>query len=74
MFGDRKFADVDPPDLLDHEGAEFLLLAAAEDPERELGIELDEAREQKAHARIFRDLRLHKSEHPVEPLFEGDWK
>lgn len=73
VFRDRKFADLDPPDFLDHEGAEFLLVAAAEDPERELGIEMDEAHEQRAEARIFRDLRLHKSEHPVEPLFRGEW-
>lgn len=73
VFGGRKFADVNPPDFLDHEGAEFVLIAASEDPEQELGIELDAENESRTSADIFRDLGLRKSEHPVEPLFEGEW-
>lgn len=74
VFRDRKFADADPPEFLDHEGAEFLLIAAAHDPEKELGIELDEEHRKRDDALVFRDLRLHKSENPVKPLFEGTWE
>jgi hypothetical protein len=40
-FGGRRFIPADPPDLLDHPGAELVLIGAAEDAARELGIELD---------------------------------
>jgi hypothetical protein len=73
VFHDRKFAEVDPPEFLDHEGAAFVMIAASESPEEELGIELDTDREDRASADIFNDLRLRKSEHPVEPLLKGDW-
>lgn len=76
VFRDRKFADADPPELLDHEGVEVLLVGASSDLGDELGSELPErARDEDASsADIFRDLRLHKSKHPVEPLFEGRWE
>lgn len=74
IFRDRKFADADPPDFLDHEGSEFLMIAASDDPEKELGVHLDTDNETRDKADIFRDLRLHKSEHPLEPLFKGEWR
>lgn len=73
-FRGRKFADADPPDFLDHEGAEFLMISASEDPEQELGIKLDRDKESRTSADIFRDLHVHKSETPVKPLFEGEWR
>jgi hypothetical protein len=39
-FGGRRFIPADPPELLDHPGAELVLIGAAEDAARELGIEL----------------------------------
>jgi hypothetical protein len=74
LFRDRKFADADPPDFLDHEGAEFLMIAASESPEQELGVHIDTDRETRDKADIFRDLHLHRSEHPTEPLFKGEWR
>ncbi|MCW8195490.1 hypothetical protein F6455_11890 [Proteobacteria bacterium 005FR1] len=73
-FRDRKFADADPPEFLDHEGAEFVMIAAAESPREELGIHIETERESRDKADIFRDLHLHKSEHPIEPLFKGEWR
>jgi hypothetical protein len=67
-FRGRRFADVDPSDFLDYEGTQFVLVGASDQLERDLG----ETREP-ASAKIFRQLRLRKSEHPVEPLFEGRW-
>jgi hypothetical protein len=74
QFHGRRFAPVDPPDFLDHAGAELVLVGASEEPERELGVDLEADEEDAASADIFRDLRLRKSEHPVRPLFEGRWE
>lgn len=73
-FRDRKFADVDPPDFLDHEGAELILIAADEDISEELGVELDTERETSASAEIFRDLHVDKSNLPTEPLLDRRWE
>lgn len=73
-FRDRRFGEADPPQFLDHEGTEFLLVSASDDLKEELGIELETEHETEATAEIFKDLRLQKSEHPLEPLFEGKWE
>lgn len=73
-FGGRRFVAVDPPDFLDYEGAEVLLVGATEDVPEEIGIELDPQRETEGTAEIFEDLRMAKSRHPVEPLFKGKWE
>lgn len=72
-FADRRFVSVDTPEFLDHEGAELVLIAAAEDVTAELGIELNPKHESRTRAKVLSDLRLRKSEHPIEPLVEGEW-
>ncbi|MFW6076863.1 MAG: hypothetical protein ACOC71_03855 [Hyphomicrobiales bacterium] len=72
-FRDRRFAREDVR-LLDVENAEFLLVGARTDPEREYGLDLDTAEEDYGHADIVRDLKMVKSRHPVEPLFKGTWQ
>ena len=61
------------PQLLDYEGTELLLISAAEDIQAELGVELDVEHESGRSAAIFKDLRMEKGAHPLEPLFTGDW-
>lgn len=73
IFRDRKFADVDPVDFLNHEGAEFLLVGASDDIREELGIRLDAEKESGQSADIFNQMGIDKSEQPVEPLLKGDW-
>lgn len=73
LFEERRFIPVDPPDFLDHPGAELVLVGADEDVSGELGLDLDPAEETERTAEIFNDLRLTKSQRPVTPLFEGDW-
>lgn len=73
-FADRRFIEVDPPDFLDYEGAEVLFVGAEAEVPEELGIELEPERESEGSAEIFNDLRMAKSRHPVEPLFEGEWE
>ena len=70
-FEGRKFIAADPPDFLDHEGAELLLIGASERPTKELGIELH-AEEEDAHSADIFDT-LERGEHPTRPLFEGKW-
>ncbi|KAM0933718.1 hypothetical protein DsansV1_C34g0224591 [Dioscorea sansibarensis] len=40
QLGNRRFAPADPPDLLNYEGCELLLISASDDVEGELGMEL----------------------------------
>jgi hypothetical protein len=73
-FRGRRFIDPNPPDFLNYEGAELLLIGAAADVKAELGIDLDPQRETERTAEIFRQLKLERDEHPVEPLFTGEWR
>lgn len=73
-FEDRRFIDADPPDLLDYDGSQFVLISAAEDVKEDLGIELSPQDEDESRAEIFSDLRLEKSKQPIEPLLEGEWE
>ncbi|HET8700227.1 MAG TPA: hypothetical protein VFL97_00970, partial [Nitrococcus sp.] len=74
VFRGRKFSECDPPDFLDKPGTELLLIGASEDVTEELGIRLDTDRETHSTADIFKDLKLDKTEHPLEPLFKGEWE
>jgi ketosteroid isomerase-like protein len=71
-FGERRFSPVDPPELLDYEGAEVVIIGAAEDAAEELGIELDPETERVEDADLFRKLRVSREELPVEPLDRGE--
>jgi hypothetical protein len=51
-----------------------LLIASSESPDEELGIELHPQPESEWTANIFKDLRMEKLGHPVEPLFTGEWQ
>ncbi|WP_243373656.1 hypothetical protein [Geotalea sp. SG265] len=73
-FHDRRFADADPPELLDYPGAELMLIGAEEQPGKELAIGLKPDKENESSADIFRDLKLNRKKHPVKPLFEGKWE
>jgi hypothetical protein len=72
-FGGRRFLPVDPPDFLDYDGAELMLIGASENPEKEFGIEFKPDREDEHRADIFRIRKLPR-ELVREPLFEGKWK
>lgn len=73
-FGGRRFAPADPPDFLDHEGTEFLLIGARKDAEEELGVDLNPQQEDEHSAEILRKLRLPEEQHPREPLLRGSWR
>jgi hypothetical protein len=71
-FGRRRFAPLDDPRLLDYEGAELVVIGAAEDVESELGVRLDQDEERLETADLFRQLRIGPGELPVEPLERGE--
>lgn len=71
-FEGRRFAPTDPH-LLDFEGAEFILVGARDDPEERYGIDIPAEDEEGGKADIFTKLRMARSRHPAEPLFEGKW-
>ena len=71
-FRGRRFEREDVK-LLDFPGAEFIMIGARTNPER-YGIELDTEAEDYEHAEIIRELRMVKSHHPIQPLFEGHWQ
>lgn len=71
-FGSRKWIGADPPAFLDHEGAEFLLIAGDDDmgdPDIDLAPESEDA----SSADVFEELHLEPSEEAKKPLFEGAW-
>jgi hypothetical protein len=74
LFGKYRFIPAVPPDILDYEGAEIILVGARADISAELGIELNAEHETEATAEIFNDLKLERSLHPLAPLFEGKWE
>ena len=73
VFQGHRFANVDPPDFLDHEGTEFVLISASGDIGKELGIELDTEKETLETAELFRSLKMDKDKKP-EPLLKGHWR
>jgi hypothetical protein len=73
-FQGRRFISVDPPEFLDYEGAEILLVGARQDMFAELGLDLSPEHETETTAEIFKDLKLERSLHPLTPLFEGKWE
>jgi hypothetical protein len=73
-FQGRRFIPAEPPDFLDYEGAEILLVGARQDVFAELGLELNPEHETEATAEIFNDLKMERSLHPLTPLFKGKWE
>jgi len=73
-FGDRRWLPADPPEFLDHEGAEFVLIGGRVEADADLGIDLEPQPEDEKSAEVFKDLHLEKSERTIKPLFEGTWE
>jgi hypothetical protein len=72
-FEGRRFIPVDPPDFLNYEGAEMVLIGAGENAEQELGIGFRPDEETECTADVLEDLRLPR-EIVRAPLFECQWK
>jgi hypothetical protein len=72
-FAGRRFVPVDPPDFLNRDGAQLILIGTKEDPETELGIEFKADHEDEHTADVLKDLKLPR-EIVRAPLFQGKWK
>lgn len=72
-FGDQKFAKKIQPDMLDYEHAEFILIGAKEDPEKELGIKLDAEEESISQSSLVKELKLEEGKKRLKPIEEGEW-
>jgi hypothetical protein len=71
-FGDRRWINVDDPDLLNYENTQLLLIGARKkEVEEELGINIDEEKESARTAELFTELKLRKDQVPLQPLFKG---
>ncbi|MDG4650156.1 hypothetical protein P6F26_17035 [Roseibacterium sp. SDUM158017] len=71
-FGDRRF-DREDVELLNREGAEFVMVGARRDPEKSYGVDLQAEDEDYESSDTARRMRLVKSRHPAKPLLEGGW-
>jgi len=80
-FGSRRYAPADPPDLLNYEGCELLLIAASDDVEDELGLQLEGEVEvedgvgenQQAAASCSGLVKMFGEVADVKPLLSGSW-
>ncbi|HEX4206137.1 MAG TPA: hypothetical protein VHZ51_18455 [Ktedonobacteraceae bacterium] len=73
-LGKHKWIPADPPSFLDYEGTQILLIGAESDASEELGIDLQPQSEKDALDAIVNDLRLELPQHPLAPLFKGQWQ
>lgn len=74
-MGSRRFVPADPPDFLNYEGCELLLISASDDLEEELGLELKvEVEESRAELDSSDLLKTFGEVGPVEPLLSGTWE
>jgi hypothetical protein len=72
-FGDRRFIPLYPPEFLDHEGAELLVMGSDEGPVEDLDIDLRPECETEETSNLFQELEIDRERHPVEPLLTGKW-
>jgi hypothetical protein len=72
-FGDRRWINAEP-EILNYQNTQVLLVGARKKGvEEELGIDLDEEKENENTAELFRDLKIKKSEVPLRPLLKGEF-
>ncbi|KAJ8759961.1 hypothetical protein K2173_010817 [Erythroxylum novogranatense] len=71
QFGHKRYCSADPPDFLNYEGCEFLLISASDDIEQELGLELK--RECEADPSCSDLTKNFGETTPTKPLLEGTW-
>lgn len=74
LFGRRRYHPADPPEFLNHEACEFLLISASDDVQQELGLELGTAHAECPDlTQTFRFGDDADAAVPLRPLFHGTW-
>ena len=73
-FGDRRWINVDEPELLNYENTQVLLIGARQKAvQEELGIDLNEEKETANTAELFKELKIRQEHVPLKPLLEGEF-
>ncbi len=73
-FGARKWIAADPPEFLNYEGAEIVLISGRDEEAGQLSDDLEPDPEDEDSADVFQELGLERSGPAVGPLFEGSWQ
>lgn len=71
QFGQSRYAPAEPPDFLNHEGCEFLLISASDDIEDELGLDLKTEQAGEANESCSDLVRTFGAS--TKALFQGTW-
>jgi hypothetical protein len=70
-FGDRRWINVEDPELLNYENTQLLLIGARKkDVEEELAIDIDEQKETEKSADLFKELNIKREQVPLKPLLK----
>ncbi len=72
-FENKNFIPLISVKFLNYEGAELLLIGAKKSVKKSLKTKIKPESETINTADIFIDLKLWKEEHPISPLFSGEW-
>ncbi len=72
-FDDKNFIPLNSVEFLNVENTELLLIGLHKTSGKSLQVNLKSEVETFNTADIFNDLKLWKDEHPVSPLFSGEW-
>ncbi|MGE5634001.1 MAG: DUF2795 domain-containing protein [Deltaproteobacteria bacterium] len=71
-FGEKRWINVYDSKILDFENTQLLLIGARKrNVEEELGIEIDQEKENKNNADIFKELKIKREEIPLQPFLKG---
>lgn len=71
-FGNRRWINVDDPQLLNYTNIQLLLIGARKkDVEEELGIDIDEEKETLNSSDLYRELMIMKNQIPMKSLLKG---
>jgi hypothetical protein len=73
-FGARKWIAADPPEFLDYEGAELVLIGGDDSQGQDPSLGLQPEAEDERSAEIFEVLKIDRSDRAAKPLFEGAWE
>jgi hypothetical protein len=71
-FGDKRWINIDDPQLLNYENAQLLLIGARKkDVEEELGIDINEEKETLNSTDLYKELKVKRNQIPIKPLLKG---
>lgn len=71
-FGKKRWINIDDPRLINYQNTQVLLIGARkENVKEELDIEINEDKENKNSADLFKELKIKKEEIPLKSFFKG---